>query len=158
MKMYVSSLNLPIGYVIPRFPALYWPLGPDFDKYQDLFLFYSVDMWRFVLYWTLIFFVSAYSCAGLSACFNMYWRVYRERQVVGGTLRKLRIRPFMVLISYVLLGCFHGFSSGALVGLMVLAIYRAGSLSMTTWIPFCWGAAQLFYHIASSYLTSLLLM
>lgn len=64
----------------------------------------------------------------------------------------------MILFSYIIAGLFKGFALGAVIGLLLSAIYRAGSLTMSTWIPFSWGVAQILYDICSSYLTSLIIL
>jgi hypothetical protein len=43
-----------VDYVTPPFPSLYWPYraAPGVAKY----LYYSYDIWRYTLLWTLIVF------------------------------------------------------------------------------------------------------
>lgn len=159
MKVFVSASNVPIGYSVPGFPSLFWPLGPTAASYQLLFLYYSIDIWCFTVYWSLFFFTVSYTLVGVTACANMNFKCYRELKMIPQMQnRSVFGRLIMVAVMYVLMGASQGFFSGALVGLMLLAIYRAGSLAMSTWIPFCWGFAMIFYHICLSYSTSLLLI
>lgn len=106
----------------------------------------------------MIFFSVAYFAVGVTACANMNLKRRREYYVVPQMTRSIVFRLFLVVIGYLLVGAAQGFLSGAIVGLLLQAIYRAGALSMSTWIPFCWGCAQILYHISSSYSTSSLLM
>lgn len=157
MRVFVSSQNYPIGYTTPAFPSIYWPLGPLRSKYEQLFLYYSSDIWMFTVFWSMIFFFVVYGLAGVGACFNIVFKGYRLRRITKAK-RSFGRRSIMVAVLYVLSGAAQGFLTGAVVGLLLQAIYRAGALTMSTWIPFCWGFALILYHICSSYSTSLMLM
>lgn len=159
MKVFVSSLNVPIGYTTPIFPSLFWPLGPSKPSYLVLFLYYSRDIWKFTVFWLLIFFLIAYVLVGFMALGNMLFKGYREQKAISQMPQRSVLRRLIaVVVSYTIWGAAQGVFSGALVGLLLLAIYRAGMLAMSTWIPFCWGLAQILYHICSSYSTSLLII
>lgn len=68
---FINSARLqnpaPLDYVTPPFPSLYWPVHvkPGVANY----LYYTTDVWRFTLLWTLILFavthllVAAYAVA-----------------------------------------------------------------------------------------------
>lgn len=157
MRIFVSSQNYPIGYTTPKFPSIYWPLGPLKPKYEKLFLYYSGDIWTFTVYWSMIFFASFYSLVGVWACFNILFKGLRLRRITNGKRSFVR-RALSVVLLYVASGVTQGFLTGAIVGLMLQAIYRAGALTMSTWIPFCWGFGLILYHICSSYSISLMLM
>lgn len=157
MRIFVSSQNYPIGYITPQFPSIYWPLGPLKQKYEKLFLYYSGDIWRFTVYWSIIFFAAFYSLVGVWACFNIVFKGLRLRRITNGK-RPFGRRALSVVLLYVLSGVAQGFLTGAIVGLMLQAIYRAGALTMSTWIPFCWGFGLILYHICSSYSISLMLI
>lgn len=158
MRIFVSSLDVPIGYSTPVFPSLFWPLGPLRHRFNQLYLYYSFDIWKFTVYWAMIFFASSYLVAGLTACANMNLKRRREFAVIPQMNRAISARLIFIVVAYLAVGTTRGFLSGAIVGLLLQAIYRAGALSMSTWIPFCWGCAQILYHISSSYSTSSLLM
>lgn len=157
MKVFVSSQNTPIGYTTPPFPSIYWPLGSSQLLFDSLFLYYATDIWRFTVLWSVIFFTGVYTLVGISACFNVAFKGYRFGKVTSAK-RSYMLRSIMIALLYVLSGAAQGFLAGAIVGLMLQAIYRAGALTMSTWIPFCWGFALIMYHICSSYSTSLMLM
>lgn len=158
MRIFVTAQNVPIGYLTPLFPLLYWPLGPDRPKFLNLFLYYSRDVWQFTVYWLLFFFVSAYALAGVASALNMEFKWHRANRAVRRRSKTVDWRPWVVILTYVLMGAVQGFVGGAAVGLLLLTIYRAGALAMSTWIPFGWGFAMLSYHICASYSTSLLLI
>ncbi|KAF3991290.1 hypothetical protein FT663_02791 [Candidozyma haemuli var. vulneris] len=158
MKIFVSSSDVPIGYVTPKFPAIFWPLGITSPRYNESFLYYSVDIWKFTVYWVIIFFSGAYFLVGVAAFASMNLRAYRERKIVASKKKAVVVQSVIVAASYLLAGVAQGFMSGAIIGLLLAAIYRAGALAMSTWIPFSWGMASILYHICSSYSTSSLLM
>lgn len=157
MYFFVTSQNLPVGYVAPPFPSLYWPTGRLTYKYQASYLYYSQDIVNFTIFWSLILFGSVYFIAGLWSAVIMFIQSYRQYRV-GARKRSLGWRPFIIVPTYLLIGGLQGLSIGAVVGLILLLIYRAGSLSMSTWIPFSWGMSSILYHICTSYSTSLSIM
>ncbi|PSK36512.1 hypothetical protein C7M61_003985 [Candidozyma pseudohaemuli] len=158
MKVFVSSLDVPIGYLTPKFPAVFWPLGGTLPRYNELFLYYSIDIWKFTVYWVIIFFSGAYFLVGMAAALSMNLRAYRERQIVASKKKAVVVQLVIVAFLYLVAGVAQGFMLGAIIGLLLAAIYRAGALAMSTWIPFSWGMASILYHICSSYSTSLLLI
>lgn len=93
------------------------------------------DIWRFTLYWTLIFFLAFHVCAAA-------WASLMHRKALGG---------LWILTTYVLVAGMQATVAGSLVGLMLGAVYRAGLFGMTTWIPFVWGAVQIIYMVVRSY-------
>ncbi|ODV79212.1 uncharacterized protein CANTADRAFT_51857 [Suhomyces tanzawaensis NRRL Y-17324] len=155
MKIFVSSVNIPIGYIRPHFPSLYWPLGASLLRYQQSFLYYGVDIWRFTVYWSLIMFGGFYIVAALIAVFNVE---FNNRRHHLQPLSRKRAGTLIFGLLYVVIGSFKGFVSGAVVGLMLSAIYRAGTLSMSTWIPLSWAIAAVLFDVCSSYLTTLSVM
>ncbi|WPK24346.1 hypothetical protein PUMCH_001616 [Australozyma saopauloensis] len=157
MYFFVSSQNLPMGYEAPPFPSLFWPAGAFTSRFQSAYLYYSSDMWTFTVWWSMIFFGSAYFMAGVWSGLTMFVQSYRQVRV-GARKRTLGWRPFFIVPTYFVIGSIQGLLSGALVGLILMLIYKAGSLAMSTWIPFCWGMASILYHICSSYSTSLSIM
>lgn len=158
MKIFVSSLDVPIGYVTPHFPSLFWPLGSTLPRYNELFLYYSIDIWKFTVFWVIIFFSGAYLLVGVAAALSMNLRAYRERKIVQSNKKAVVLPLVLCAILYLVAGVAQGFMLGAIIGLLLAAIYRAGALAMSTWIPFSWGMASILYHICSSYSTSLLLI
>lgn len=67
--------RVPINYEVPPFPSLYDPL-PSHHQ-QAYYLYYTTDIWRFTLFWTLIFYAATHltvaGCAILTHC--RYWSV-----------------------------------------------------------------------------------
>lgn len=157
MYFFVTSQNLPVGYVPPPFPSLFWPVGANSGRYQSAFLYYSKDIWSFTVFWCIISFEAAYFMAGLWSAVAMFVQSCRQVRV-GARKHTLGWRPFFIVPTNLIIGGIQGLVSGAVVGLILLLIYRAGSLAMSTWIPFCWGMASILYHICSSYSTSLSIM
>lgn len=185
MKVFVSSLDVPIGYSTPKFPSLYWPLGPSSSSYQNLFLYYSFDVWEFTVFWSLILYSGVYLAVGSLAAFNLGLDHFRfnhfqselpsqpksqneeVQQEQKRTYMKKSISPYhrfnifnaLIIIGiYFFLGLLQGFISGAIIGALLLAIYKAGSLTMSCWIPLCWGFALILFNICSSYRTSSLIL
>jgi hypothetical protein len=154
MKIFISSLNVPIGYTVPRFPSLYWPLGAQEPLFQQLFLHYLLDMWRFTVLWLLIFFGGFYFLTGLLAAGIQLRNRLRHATVTRTTV----IESAVIIALYSAMGLFQGFVGGLVVGLLVLSIYKAGALSMSTWIPFVWAIAQVLFNVCSSYSLSLIML
>lgn len=154
MKIFVSSLDVPIGYSSPPFPSLYWPTT---SPYQSLFLYYSFDIWKFTVFWSITLFGALYFVAGLLAVVNQISNNYRH-QLQKPALKSTIVGCLLLVTVYLVLGLAQGFICGAVIGLLLLAIYKAGSLNMSTWIPLCWGIAGVLFNVCSLYLTSLILL
>lgn len=129
----VSGSTIPVGYVVPRFPALHFPINSP--AYQASMLYHLGDIWRFTLYWTLIFYLAFHLCAAL-------WASLMHRKVLGG---------LWIVVTYAMVAGVQAVISGSLVGLMLGAVYRAGMFGMTTWVPFVWGAVQIIVMVVRSY-------
>lgn len=54
----MASNRVPINYQTPPFPSLYDP----FPRRNGVayYLYYTRDIWRFTLYWTLIFYAASH--------------------------------------------------------------------------------------------------
>jgi hypothetical protein len=72
----MANNRVPINYEVPSFPSLYDPL-PSHHHHQAYYLYYTTDIWRFTLLWTLIFYAATHltvaGCAILTHCRN--WSV-----------------------------------------------------------------------------------
>lgn len=60
----MANNRVPINYVTPPFPSLYDPF-PGRDNVA-FYLYHTRDIWRFTLYWTLIFYISCH--LAVAAC------------------------------------------------------------------------------------------
>ncbi len=112
---------------------MYWPIGND--KFNVAYLYYLPDIWRFTVFWTMIFFAAVYGSAGVIA-----WMTHKN------LLFGIWVVPF-----YILIGLVQAFVSGTVAGIVLAIIYKAGLFSMTTWIPFCCGALQILFNVSTSY-------
>ncbi|ANZ77262.1 BA75_04833T0 [Komagataella pastoris] len=132
--MYISvwQQHIPYGYQVPSFPSLYWP---TLYSFEDAKLYHMTDIWRFTLYWSLIFLVVFYGAAGIWAAI---------------THRKLAFSIWIVVV-YLTIAAFHAVVAGSVVGVLIGQVYRAGAFSMSTWIPMCWGVILTLYVLISSY-------
>lgn len=129
----VTGYNVPIGYNVPSFPSLHTP--GEGHIYQLSYLYYTFDIWRFTLYWSLIFSVSFHLCAALMA-------IIMHKKVVGS---------IWILVVYLGIAGVESFISGSIIGLLIAAIYKAGMFGMSTWIPFVWGLIQILFMVITSY-------
>lgn len=84
----MANNRVPINYQVPEFPSLYDPL-PSHHK-QAFYLYYTSDIWRFTLYWTLIFYaISHLAVAGCAALthfrnWSVIWLVSLLYSVTAG--------------------------------------------------------------------------
>ncbi|KAH3900910.1 May24p SCDLUD_002370, partial [Saccharomycodes ludwigii] len=131
---FVTYEGYPVGYVTPSFPSLYWPINNK--KYTVSYLYYTEDIWKFTLYWTLIFFAGFYLAAGIIAVIS-----HRRSFWVG----------LVWVIIYLLVGGCQALISGTCIGLLTAAIYRAGLFSMSTWIPLSLAVVQILFNALTSY-------
>lgn len=154
-KIFVSSYNTPIGYVPPAFPSLSWPLGAGRQAYSRAFIYDRFTIWAFTVYWMVFFFIFLHLCAGILASTSNILNRYRRNLPIT---KSCYLESVSVIMLYLLLGGFKGFAAGAIVGLLLGAIYRAGDLNMSTWIPFSWGIAGAVFDICSSYSYSSVIM
>lgn len=146
----MSSLNVPIGYTTPSFPLLYWPLGATESSYSRLVLYYTNDVWTFTVVWFVILFLSFYAVAGAISCVNFAIQGHKK----GVPLEKILMKMIFLGGTFIVSGVLTAFISGTIVGLLLSVVYRAGSMTMSTWIPFTWALVGILYDICSSYSTS----
>lgn len=84
----MANSRVPINYQIPEFPSLYDPL-PAHHK-EAYYLYYTKDIWRFTLYWTLIFYaathltVAGWAVLTHSRNWNVIWLVPLFYSVIAG--------------------------------------------------------------------------
>ncbi|KAL6452854.1 hypothetical protein SBY92_000198 [Candida maltosa Xu316] len=151
MAIFISSTNVPIGYTVPKFPSLFWPIGANRSSYLNSFLYFSWDIWRFTVFWSMLLSGGLYAIVGLMAASSSFMNKYRHKLKFGPSESMSCV---FIMVFYIFAGLLKGFVGGAIVGVILAAIYQAGSLTMSTWIPLTWAIAQLLYDIISSYSTS----
>ncbi|KAG0668284.1 hypothetical protein C6P45_004844 [Maudiozyma exigua] len=135
MRTFISSIEIPVGYLTPKFPSLYWPISNK--SYSLAFLYDIVDIWKFTLYWCLIFNGAFYGATGLIATLT----------------HKNQPRCIMILATYITYGGIQGFIVGTVMGFLIGAVYNSGLFAMSTWIPLCCAIAQILYEVVKSYST-----
>lgn len=129
-------VRAPIGYVTPKFPALFWPTSSSFDH---AYLYHTRDIWLFTALWGMILSIGVYLIASLWILITHFPRKHNRRRVVA------------ISLAYVSWGALNGFISGSLIGLLIAALYNASQFRLTPWIPFVWGLIIVIYTILSSY-------
>ncbi|KAK9462905.1 uncharacterized protein V1516DRAFT_662936 [Lipomyces oligophaga] len=127
-----DSIYIPWGYEVPSFPSLVWPRTSHMDtKY---YLYYTSDIWRFTMYWTMIMFCAVHFVAGC-------WAVLMNR----------RWTTVIVVAISMIIAFVESVVSGSIIGAILGLIYNAGSFTMSTWIPFVWAVVLVLTVIMTSY-------
>ncbi|PGH08923.1 hypothetical protein GX51_00980 [Blastomyces parvus] len=128
------SQTIPLGYKTPPFPSLYVTSGFYHEGVE--YLYYTSDIWRFTLFWTLLFYLGAHLAVALCAVV-MQWRSWKI--------------VWAVLLTYILIAGLEGLLAGSVTGLILGAVYEAGNYKMSTWLPFSWAALNTLVLILSSF-------
>ncbi|KAF1997148.1 integral membrane protein [Amniculicola lignicola CBS 123094] len=126
--------SVPLGYRSPEWPSLYWPL--PIGTSQPYYLYFASDIWRFTLYWTLLFFGAMHLVVAGWACI-VQWRNWKLIWVVP--------------VVYAAIGGLEALVAGSIVGGLLGAVYQAGYFKMSTWIPFVWAFINALVLILSSF-------
>jgi len=111
---------------------LYSPVQGD----PGFYLYYSNDIWRFTLFWTLIIF-QAFHLAASGYAVVVQWKNWKFM--------------WLVPIVYLIVGGVEALLAGSVVGLILGAAYDAGDFRMSTWIPFIWALINVLVLILSSF-------
>ncbi|ELR06898.1 hypothetical protein VC83_05903 [Pseudogymnoascus destructans] len=128
----------PLDYETPPFPSLYWPLNarPGVASY----LYYTKDIWRFTLIWTLIFYAAFHiATAALAVCMQV------------GKGKSAFKWVWSIPIAYAVIAGIEAMLAGSIVGLILGAVYDAGYFRMSTWIPFVWSLINVLVLILSAF-------
>ena len=72
--------TVPLDYSTPPFPSLYWPIRATPGAPQ--YLYYTADVWRFTLYWTLITFCLVHSAVAIWAVLMQFHSAMTQRKLL----------------------------------------------------------------------------
>ncbi|KAL1967871.1 hypothetical protein VTN77DRAFT_2560 [Rasamsonia byssochlamydoides] len=126
--------RVPLDYRAPSFPSLHVPVFGVAG--ESNYLYYTEDIWRFTLYWTLILYGGAH-LAVASCAVAVQWRNWRVMWAVP--------------LVYGVVGCLEALLAGSVIGLILGAVYEAGNFTMSTWIPLVWAVINVLVLIISSF-------
>ena len=150
--MPTSTTQIPQGYVTPKWPSLYWPIRAPLGA--PAYLYYTTDIWRFTLYWTLLQYSAVHIFASiwavlmqLHSAFTLRHKGYAASTSVKQTLGWVWIVP----VIYCVVGGIEALLAGSVVGLVLGAVYSAGNYKMSTWMPFLWGQVSVLVIILGSF-------
>jgi len=148
-----TILSPPVGYVTPSFPCLYNPRAEFFRPTNanassvvpgTCYLYYSGDIWRFTLYWTLI-------CYGVTFLLTGSWAffVFSKKSVSLAAL---------IPLGFLICGALFATVGASIIGFVLAAVYSVGYFSMSTWVPLLWALVQTMVAIMGSYSTVISIM
>ncbi|KAL1977296.1 hypothetical protein VTN31DRAFT_155 [Thermomyces dupontii] len=129
--------RIPLDYSPPPFPSLHIPVIGAIPNNRQLY--YTSDIWRFTLYWTLIIYGGVHLVVAVFAV-AMQWRNWKS-------LRMLWTVPLV----YLTISGLEALLAGSATGLLLGAIYEAGNFTMTTWMPLVWAVINILVVILSSF-------
>lgn len=95
----MASNRVPINYQTPQFPSLYDPFPRPHNV--AFYLYYTSDICRFTLYWTLIFHAATHAAVAA-------WAVLMQ-----GRTWKIRLA---IPVVYVVIGCLEALLAGSIIG------------------------------------------
>ncbi|OAX35796.1 hypothetical protein K503DRAFT_745404 [Rhizopogon vinicolor AM-OR11-026] len=154
-------------------PSLYNPAIELSDSLHPIqpgasYLVHPNDIFRFTLYWTLIFHIPFYAICGIYAFLNFVFPpsrrsittfplqtspdnhlpadsnqteqwIKRPRQNV----RRSRLAfALLVILAFLFLSLAGAVIGAAVVGFILAGVYAAGGFYMSTWVPFVWAVIQ----------------
>lgn len=121
MAEHVGSVRIdnpaPLDYVTPDFPSLYWPF--DVKPGAAQYLYFTKDIWRFTLFWTLMFYGVVHTAALVTGLAN---RVPLRLKQIGLNFNgKL---TFGLSIAYLAVSAFQGLLAGTCIGFLSVKRFR----------------------------------
>jgi hypothetical protein len=164
--MTASTNQVPHGYLTPSWPSLYWPIRPE--PHAPKYLYYTSDIWRFTLYWTLLSFGAVHGFASgwavLMQLRSAFARAHsRSRKaaaaaggagsaaVQGSSVKQTLGWVWLVPVVYCVVGGIEAILAGSVEGLVLGTVYNAGYYRMSTWMPFIWGLINVLVLILASF-------
>lgn len=128
----------PLDYATPSFPSLFWPIEPKPGVAN--YLYYTHDIWRFTLLWTLI----AYATVHLAvAAFAVLMQLGKGKAAWKYV--------WLIPLVYAVVAGIEALIAGSLLGLILGAVYSAGYFHMSTWIPLIWSLISVLVLILASF-------
>jgi len=136
-SVHISS-PAPLDYATPSFPSLFWPYKakPGVANY----LYYSHDIWRFTLLWTLIAFATVHLAV---AAFAVLMQLGKGKSAWK--------HVWIIPLVYAFVAGIEALIAGSFLGLILGAVYNAGYFHMSTWIPFIWSLISVLVLILASF-------
>ncbi|KAG2139992.1 hypothetical protein BD769DRAFT_1663171 [Suillus cothurnatus] len=149
------ELSVRLGPLQPVQPGGSYLVNPD-------------DIFRFTLYWTLIFHIPFYAICGIYAFLNFAFPPSR-RSITTFPLETSPHVPFspgsnqteqwikrprpnvrrsrltfalLVILAFLFLSLTGAVMGAAVVGFVLAGVYKAGGFYMSTWVPFVWAVIQ----------------
>ncbi|KAJ8592909.1 hypothetical protein M405DRAFT_762815 [Rhizopogon salebrosus TDB-379] len=165
------ATEIQVGAV--RWPSLYNPtieLSVSRDPVQSggSYLVHPIDIFRFTLYWTLIFHIPFYVVCGTYAFLNFAFPPSRRSSTTLPLVTSPNTHPstdpnqaeqwikrprpnvrrsrltfaLLVILAFLFLSLVGAVLGAAVVGFVLAGVYTAGGFYMSTWIPFVWAVIQ----------------
>ena len=164
--MTTYGAGVPLSYLAPEFPSLYWPVHAN--PGESRYLYFLKDIYRYTLYWTLITTVAAHACSAAWAVLMQVASATQRRKYINSPRGKaldaknrklLGESPveetlswvWIVPLVYLIIGASEALVAGSLVGLVLGAVYNAGYFRMSTWTPLLWGVINMLVLVVSSF-------
>lgn len=156
-SLYNPAIELSVrrGLLQPVQPGGSYLINPD-------------DIFRFTLYWTLIFHIPFYAICGIYAFLNFAFPPSR-RSIATFPLETSSRIPFspnsnqteqwikrprpnvrrsrltfalLVILAFLFISLTGAVMGAAVVGFVLAGVYKAGGFYMSTWVPFVWAVIQ----------------
>jgi len=162
----------------PPWPSLY-DLGLDIidiEHHEPIqsgasYLFHSFDVFRFTLYWSLIFYTPFFVVCGTYAFLNLAFPPSRTKHLSPPSYPltplttsshappsdrpptiHLRSKPnerrsrvtfaVLVLLTFLTFSVAGSVVGSAIIGYVVVGLFKAANYNISTWIPFLWSLIQ----------------
>jgi hypothetical protein len=162
--MPTSTIEVPHDYLPPNWPSLYWPIRAPPGRAS--YLYYTNDIWRFTLYWTLLFNCAVHASASVWAVLmqlrSAFARSHSHTRAAAGdgtgsfgtqgsSVKQTLAWVWLVPVVYCVVGGIEALLAGSVVGLILGAVYSAGYYKMSTWMPFVWGLINVQVLVLASF-------